>query len=242
MSIPQRRCASPVSYDTPPLEPSARPSEPPAPPEPAGRLTPTVGRPLPGTAAPTERADAARNRQLLLDAAQGLVRENGPASLTMDALAKRAGVGKGTVFRRFGNRTGLMMALLDHSERKIQEAFIFGPPPLGPGAPPVERLVAFGRARLLDIEVEGELYRAAETGPADERYSSAPYLVHKTHVSMLLRQAGTPGEIPLLADALLGTLSAGLVLHQLRTLGYTRQQIGDNWETLVRRISGPGPQ
>ncbi len=242
MSIPQRWCTSSVSYDTSPAGPSAQPARRPAPPQPSTGTTPTIGRPLPGTAAPTERADAARNRQLLLDAAQELVRESGPACLTMDALAKRAGVGKGTVFRRFGNRTGLMMALLDHSERKIQEAFIFGPPPLGPGATPVERLVAFGRARLLDIEVEGELYRAAETGPADERYSGAPYLVHKTHVSMLLRQAGTPGEVALIADALLGTLSAGLVLHQLRALGYTRQQIGDNWEALVRRIAGPGPQ
>lgn len=242
MSIPGRRCTSSVSYDTPATDPAVRPSDRPAPPASSAGGAPTIGRPLPGTAAPTERADAARNRQLLLDAAQALVRENGPASLTMDALAKRAGVGKGTVFRRFGNRIGLMMALLDHSERKLQEAFIFGPPPLGPGAPPAERLVAFGRARLLDIEVEGELYLAAETGPADERYGSAPYLVHKTHVSMLLRQAGTPGEVPLIADALLGTLSAGLVLHQLRVLDYTRQQIGDNWEDLVHRIAGPAPQ
>ncbi|WP_280465483.1 TetR/AcrR family transcriptional regulator, partial [Nocardia brasiliensis] len=95
-----------------------------------------MGAPLPGTAEPTERADAARNRQLLLDAAQQLVREHDVDSLTMDALAKRAGVGKGTVFRRFGNRSGLLLALLDHSERKFQHAFMFGPPPLGPGAPP----------------------------------------------------------------------------------------------------------
>nr|WP_245551062.1 TetR/AcrR family transcriptional regulator [Nocardia paucivorans] len=225
-----------MSHDTPPIDPAARPRDR------SHDGTPAIGRPLPGTAAPTERADAARNRRLLLDAAQELVREKGPASLTMDALAKRAGVGKGTVFRRFGSRLGLMLALLDHSERKLQEGFIFGPPPLGPGAPPVERLVAFGRARLLDIEVEGELHLAAETGPADERYSAAPYLVHKNHVSLLLRQAGTPGEIPLIADALLNALSAGLVLHQLRALGYTRQQIGDNWADLVHRVAGPTPQ
>ncbi|WP_256668368.1 TetR/AcrR family transcriptional regulator [Nocardia cyriacigeorgica] len=199
----------------------------------------SIGAPLPGTSVPTERADAARNRQLLLDAAQQLVREHGVDSLTMDALAKRAGVGKGTVFRRFGNRTGLMLALLDHSERKSQEAFMFGPPPLGPGAPPVERLVAFGRARLLDIEVEGELHRAAEMGPADERYGGLPYNLLKTHVSMLLREAGTPGDIPLLADSLLAALSATLVLHQIRALGYTRDQIGDHWEGLVRRVAGP---
>ncbi|WP_040737722.1 TetR/AcrR family transcriptional regulator [Nocardia tenerifensis] len=195
-----------------------------------------VGAPLPGAAGPTERADAARNRQLLLDAAQQLVREQGVDSLTMDALAKRAGVGKGTVFRRFGNRSGLLMALLDHSERKAQEAFMFGPPPLGPGAAPVDRLVAFGRARLLDIEVEGELYRAAEVGEAGERYSGAPYMLLKAHVSMLLRQAGMSGEIALTADSLLASLSAALIMHQLRAQGYTREQIGDNWEAIVRRV------
>ncbi|WP_067461967.1 TetR/AcrR family transcriptional regulator [Nocardia amamiensis] len=195
-----------------------------------------VGAPLPGTSQPAERADAARNRQLLLDAAQHVVREQGVDSLTMDALAKRAGVGKGTVFRRFGSRSGLLLALLDHSDRKFQEAFIFGPPPLGPGAPPVERLVAFGRARLLDIEVAGELHRAAELGEAGDRYSGAPYRLLRAHVTMLLRQAEAPGEIPLVADALLAMLGAPLVMHQMHVQGYTREQIGDNWESLVRRV------
>ncbi|MEV6321143.1 helix-turn-helix domain-containing protein [Nocardia sp. NPDC051787] len=195
-----------------------------------------VGAPLPGTSQPAERADAARNRQLLLDAAQHLVREQGADSLTMDALAKRAGVGKGTVFRRFGSRSGLMLALLDHSDRKFQEAFIFGPPPLGPGAPPVERLVAFGRARLLDIEVAGELHRAAELGEAGDRYSGAPYGLLRAHVAMLLRQAEAPGEIPLVTDALLAMLGAPLVMHQMHVQGYTREQVGDNWESLVRRV------
>ncbi|WP_378743137.1 TetR/AcrR family transcriptional regulator [Nocardia brasiliensis] len=195
-----------------------------------------IGAPLPGASEPTERADAARNRQLLLDAAQQLVREQGVDGLTMDALAKRAGVGKGTVFRRFGSRSGLLMALLDHSERKSQESFMFGPPPLGPGAPPVERLVAFGRARVFDIDVEGELYRAAEIGEAGERYSGAPYVLLKTHVSMLLRQAGVSGEIPLLADGLLATLSAALIMHQMHAQGFSRDQIADNWEALVRHV------
>lgn len=235
---------SPGSTDSgPPAGPRRTPVPEPAPAQPL-RLQPPqrVGPALPGTTEPAERADAARNRRRLLDAAQELVREHGVDALTMDALAKRAGVGKGTVFRRFGNRTGLMYALLDHSETLAQEAFIFGPPPLGPGAPPVERLVAFGRARLLDIEVEGELHRAAELGSSETHYSSRPYLVLKTHVTMLLRDAGAAGDPALLADALLAALGAALVLHQIRTLGYSRDQIGDNWEALVRRVADPTAQ
>ena len=66
----------------------------------------------------------------------------------MDDIAAAAGVGKGTVFRRFGSRAGLMMVLLDEDEKASQQAFLFGPPPLGPDAPPLERLLAFGRERL----------------------------------------------------------------------------------------------
>ena len=63
-----------------------------------------------------ERSDAARNRRALLDAATELFAESGPAALTMRGVAQRAGVGKATVSRRFGNRAGLMLALLDHSD------------------------------------------------------------------------------------------------------------------------------
>ncbi len=192
-----------------------------------------VGAPLPEN---HERADAARNRQLLLDAAQEIVREHGVDGLTMDALAKRAGVGKGTVFRRFGNRSGLLRVLLDHAERKFQEEFMFGPPPLGPGAPAVERLVAFGRARLLEIEVAGELHRAAEIGEASDRYTGPPYGLLRAHVLMLLRQARVDGDVVLVADGLLGLLGAPLVMYQMHVLGYERCRIGDNWEAFVRRV------
>ncbi|WP_420832126.1 TetR/AcrR family transcriptional regulator [Nocardia huaxiensis] len=187
-----------------------------------------------------ERSDAARNRQLLLDAAEALVREHGAEAVTMDAVAKRAGVGKGTVFRRFGNRSGLMHALLDQSEKKLQAAYMFGPPPLGPGAAPVDRLVAFGRARLAGIEVEGDVLREASVDA--ERYSGAPYNVTKSHVALLLRQAGTSGNITLLADTLMAALDAGLVLHQHRALGYPLEQIGDYFESLVRRVVPPAAQ
>ena len=110
---------------------------------------------LPIAGEETERCDAARNRRRLLDAAAEMVATIGVDAVTMDGLASRAGVGKGTVFRRFGSRTGLMQALLDHTEKELQHAFLFGRPPLGPGADPIDRLVAFGRARLDLVEVQG---------------------------------------------------------------------------------------
>jgi AcrR family transcriptional regulator len=66
----------------------------------------------------------------------------------MDAVAREAGVGKGTVFRRFGDKAGLAAALLDERERELQEAMLSGPPPLGPGADDGARAEAFVRAYL----------------------------------------------------------------------------------------------
>ena len=97
---------------------------------------------------PRERSDAARNREALLAAAALLVEDHGVDAVTMDSVAAAAGVGKGTVFRRFDSREGLMAALLNRSETEWQGLVISGPPPLGPGAPAIERLHAFGHSRM----------------------------------------------------------------------------------------------
>ncbi|MGU3434167.1 TetR/AcrR family transcriptional regulator [Actinomycetes bacterium M1A6_2h] len=186
--------------------------------------------------AESERCDAARNRQRLLTAAVTLVDELGADAVTMDAVAAAAGVGKGTVFRRFGSRAGLMLALLDHTEAELQRGFMFGPPPLGPGADPVDRLIAFGRARLAHVHVQGEVLRAAESAP-ESRYAAPAHTVSITHVSSLLRQVPVNGDIRMLAYALVTPLEATLVLHQVRDLGMTVERLGDGYADLVRRIT-----
>ena len=76
----------------------------------------TVSRGTVSWGAPVaECADAARNRRHLLATAREMLAEQGPDTLTMDGLAERAGLGKGTVFRRFGTRAGIFAALLDDS-------------------------------------------------------------------------------------------------------------------------------
>src|SRR4030088_1516915 len=95
---------------------------------------------LPMAGVPRERADAAVNRVRILQAARGVLAERGAEGTSIDAVACEAGVGKGTVFRRFGDRSGLFQALSDEHLREFQDAFLFGPPPLGPGAPAEERL------------------------------------------------------------------------------------------------------
>src|SRR5436305_13279378 len=105
----------------------------------------------------TERSDAARNRERILCTAQRLFAERGASCVSMDEVAEAAGVGKGTLFRRFGSRAALARAVLSEQERHLQEEFIRGDPPLGPGAPAQERLVAFGEAWLDLLAVHSEL-------------------------------------------------------------------------------------
>ena len=112
-------------------------------------------------AEPRERADAVRNRQRILCAARRLFDEHGVECVSMDAIAAEAEVGKGTLFRRFGDRASLVRALLEESEVAFQEAFIRGPAPLGPGAPAVDRLVAFGHAVLDHVAEHGPLVLGA---------------------------------------------------------------------------------
>jgi len=189
--------------------------------------------PLLGDAAP-ERRDAARNREALLVAAEALIDHCGIDAVTMDAVAARAGVGKGTVFRRFGSREGLMAALLNFSETEWQASVISGPPPLGPGAPPMERLLAFGRSRLEMTLKSADLIRAA--GAAGTR-SYAAYSFVAMHVRHLLGELGVTGDLTLLATALMAPLEVPILEQQVRIEGIDVDRVHRGWEDLARRIT-----
>ncbi|AZG48775.1 TetR/AcrR family transcriptional regulator [Gordonia insulae] len=186
--------------------------------------------------ADSERADAARNRRLLLAAAKDLIDNHGASAVTMDAVAREAGVGKGTVFRRFGSRTGLMLALLDHSETEIQRDYLSGPPPLGPGAPPLQRLLAYGRARLkmtndhLDVLIEA--------GGADGDFMTHPvWAASNRHVQILLQQLGFGDRVDVVAIAVHAPLNAGAVKHLRDVIGLDLETIITEWEKMVQTLA-----
>jgi AcrR family transcriptional regulator len=185
---------------------------------------------------PQERGDAARNRTLLLDAARRLIAERGTDAVTTDDIAAAAGVGKGTLFRRFGSRAGLMIVLLDEDEKTEQQAFMFGPPPLGPGAPPLERLLAYGRDRLEFVQAHHALLSDANRDP--QMRLNAPVMLHHRHIRILLEDAGTTGDLDAQAYALLALLDADYVHHQLTERGQTLVEIGDAWESVARKFCG----
>ncbi|QYC44954.1 putative HTH-type transcriptional regulator TtgW [Nonomuraea coxensis DSM 45129] len=178
---------------------------------------PVLGQPQP------ERADAARNRQKIIDVTARIIAERGAAGLSLDEVARTAGVGVGTVYRRFGDRSGLILALLDEQERRLQTEFLSGPPPLGPGAPAEERIVAFLGALVDRVLAQRELFLLLEKG--GQPWRGRPYRVHHIHLATLIGQVRPDADAAYLADALLAPVNAGLIAYQREERGMSVGQI-----------------
>ncbi|HEY5018010.1 MAG TPA: TetR/AcrR family transcriptional regulator [Streptosporangiaceae bacterium] len=191
-------------------------------------------------APPAERADAARNRLHLLTTARQMLAEQDPDRVTMDGLAERAGLGKGTVFRRFGTRAGIFQALLDDDEKTFQQQVLSGPPPLGPGADPLDRLIAYGRARAGFMVGHRDIARAAldcsQPIPVGRR---AP--MSQIHIRVLLAQLPLgPVDLDMLATQLAAALDGPVLLYlssgELADAPEVERRIAQAWQDLIERV------
>ncbi len=176
---------------------------------------------------PAERTDAARNRRKILAAGERLLAENGVEALSMDKVARAAGVGVGTVYRRFTDLTGLARAMLDEREVDLQSGFLHGPPPLGPGAPHAERIRAFLDALLDRVDQQSSLLLVAESTTPTARYRSPAYAVYHTHLTRLLGEINPTVDAAYFADALLAPLSTNLVVFQCADRAMSLRRIRD---------------
>ena len=173
-----------------------------------------------------ERADASRNRLAILAAAERLFAQHGVASVSMDAVATAAGVGKGTLFRRFGDKAGLAVALLDERERELQAAVLFGAAPLGPGAPAGERLDAFVTAYCEFAIKHVDLLHVSETASTGARYRIGSYRLWHRHVAGLLGEARPEIDAEYAAHALLAALAADVIKALLDQMSKRRVVAG----------------
>lgn len=198
---------------------------------------------------PRERADAARNRARVLEAAAGLFASRDPRTVTMDDVAKAAGVGRGTLYRRFPDVASIARDLLDEHERALQEDLLRGEPPLGPGAPPAERLAAFYAAMVELLDAHIALVLGAETGRL--RFETGAYGFWRAHVRALAAEhtaavaatadASASGDldvdVDVLADVLLAPLAPEL-FERLRADGRTTAEITATLTTLASQVLG----
>ncbi|MER7794550.1 TetR/AcrR family transcriptional regulator [Streptomyces sp. NPDC097640] len=175
-----------------------------------------------------ERADAVRNRRAILCATEELLARYRPEQISMEQVAAAAGVGKGTVFHRFGNRMGLMRALMEERALTLSESVAGGPPPLGPGAPPRERLLAFlaamvdvvtrnkGLIAALDHAMATAPKPAAEDSPATAQDAHPVYTAWHRHISTLITEERPDLDAELLTHILLSALHSDPILALLR--------------------------
>jgi AcrR family transcriptional regulator len=159
-----------------------------------------------------ERADAARNRRAILRATEELLARHRPEQISMEQVAAAAGVGKGTVFHRFGNRMGLMLALMQERALALSEDVTTGPPPLGPGAPPPERLLAFLDA-IVDVMVSNKglvaaLGHAVTTAHQGDRSEHPVYQFWHSHITGLISEERPDLDAELQAHILLAALQS----------------------------------
>jgi AcrR family transcriptional regulator len=192
---------------------------------------------LPIVGQPRERCDAVRNRRRILAAAGEIVAAHGAEGLSMNALAVAAGVGKGTIFRRFGDRDGLLLALLHEDTIDLQNEFLSGPPPLGPGAPAAERLEAFIVAWVRFEAAHLELLLAAEQGHAGGDKLALTSL--RLHVSWLIEQIDPRLDAPLVAEMVLNSVSPGVIRRAYRGAGDSTVALERAAIALLRGIADP---
>ncbi|MFI8448736.1 TetR/AcrR family transcriptional regulator [Streptomyces erythrochromogenes] len=160
----------------------------------------------------TERADAQRNREAVLAAADALfAASSSPHGVSMDDIAAAAGVGKGTLFRRFGDRAGLIAAVitsrlepLRRTVREVQER---------PGSSPRQQV-----ADLLDAALTFKIENRNLMSAAEDAGISSPYQAqhygwwHETLRTALGRIPGVHAP-DFTAHALLAAIRADLVAH-----------------------------
>ncbi|MBZ6107741.1 MULTISPECIES: TetR/AcrR family transcriptional regulator [Streptomyces] len=105
------------------------------------------------------RSDAARNRQRIFDEARGAV-IGGEIALTLNELARRAGVGVGTVYRVFPTQRAMLESVLEEAVRELVDAAAAA----GGHPDPAKALVDFLRTALLTALAQPGLTDVLITG------------------------------------------------------------------------------
>ncbi|WP_328497695.1 TetR/AcrR family transcriptional regulator [Streptomyces sp. NBC_00414] len=187
------------------------------------------------------RADALRNREAVLAAADRLfARSDRPEHVTMADIAAEAGVGKGTLFRGFGDRTGLIQALFETRLEPIRQAVAEGPHPLGPGTPPIQRAPALLDALLCFKLDHHHLSLALEEAGTGSPYGAGHYDWWHDTLRGVLEDLPGFGDGDFAAHALLAAVRADLIAHLIDRRNAPREQLRAELAAFAAKVlNGP---
>lgn len=188
-----------------------------------------------------ERKDAARNRRKVVEAARTLFDERGVTRVTMEDIARAAGVGKGTLYRRYPNKGLLCQALLDEPTRRFQEETLRVLGHAGRG--PLEKLDLFLDALVGFTEENLDLLYGGNEPlcGADRlaRFAHPAFDWRRWTVLGLLRAAARDGDLDesldleYLAAALLTPLDVDFFYYQRRVQEMPTERISAGLRSLV---------
>lgn len=187
------------------------------------------------------RKDAARNKAAVFEAADDLFAHcESPEAVTMADIAAAAGVGKATLFRAFGDRGGLIGALVEARLEPVREAVETGPPPLGPATAPLLRVPALLDAILCFKYDNRHLALALEGSGGSSPYRAGHYGGwHGTLRTLLEQIPGLPeSESDFTAHALLAATRADLVEHLAGALDTPRERLRAELAAFTARVLG----
>jgi AcrR family transcriptional regulator len=168
---------------------------------------------------PRERADALRNRTRILEAARAMLKRIPPDALCMDALCAAAGVGKGTLYRRFVDKAALLRALLDEDERALQEDVRLSFSASARGAEARRQLLVLLEKLHAFVMDHAELLGAAEaSGKPAVILESPPYAWRRSVIAALLERSDVPpAKASYFADMLMASMAGEIVMRALRS-------------------------
>jgi AcrR family transcriptional regulator len=137
------------------------------------------------------RADSARNRQLLIDAAKGAFSEAG-LTVSLEEIARRAGVGIGTLYRHFPTREAVVEAVYRREVEQLTQAV----PQLLESSPAAEALHQWMHLFIDYIATKRMI--APSLGAAASRtsplYATSAELITRA-ITTLLRRAAAGGDV-----------------------------------------------
>ena len=176
------------------------------------------------------RADAARNRDLLLTTARTLFSQQGVAQVTMSAIASSAGVGKGTLYRHFSDKAELCHALLDHEMRGLQTETLRHLRWRGDAA---DKLKWFLEQAVRFVDENRDLLCEASSHGQTSLLQHPAHLWWRQTILGLLREMAPAGDIDYMTDTLYIMLDAQTLNFQRDALGYSHARIVSGLHNLV---------
>ena len=181
-----------------------------------------------------ERRDAARNRAAILAAASRLIGERGLDAVCMEDVAAAAGVGKGTVFRRFGDREGLVQAVVAQSaEAWLAESEVLA---TSTDRPPDERVITFVGTLFDHVMAHLPVIRALETVSAQGSGCDTGLALTHSRLSGLIAQVRPYEDADFLAHALLANLRGEHLHHLVERVGLPVPQVRAGVIALARAV------